>query len=186
MKGRRSRYLRFCRLRSSIDSSVVNMLRTSAVALGLLASVSVAAPLVAKDCNSSAAAPVAHVKNGSYAGVHSPEYNQDFFLGIPYAQPPVGDLRFKNPVSLNESWTGQKQATQYSKAVCIVPANVVSMGSFVLTKCVVLWLWFRSVELRGIRGLPVPQCGSSRWIRKPKSSCSLLDPRRRFLRGLWW
>lgn len=32
------------------------------------------------------AAPVVAVKNGSYAGIHSAEYNQDFFLGMPYAQ----------------------------------------------------------------------------------------------------
>jgi hypothetical protein len=31
-------------------------------------------------------APVVAVKNGSYAGIHSTEYNQDFFLGMPYAQ----------------------------------------------------------------------------------------------------
>ncbi|KAJ3957828.1 hypothetical protein N0V92_005580 [Colletotrichum tropicale] len=31
-------------------------------------------------------APVVAVKNGSYAGIHSAEYNQDFFLGIPYAK----------------------------------------------------------------------------------------------------
>lgn len=33
-----------------------------------------------------AAAPVATIKNGSYSGVHSSSYSQDFFLGIPYAQ----------------------------------------------------------------------------------------------------
>lgn len=31
-------------------------------------------------------APIVTVKNGSYAGVHNSFYNQDFFLGIPYAQ----------------------------------------------------------------------------------------------------
>jgi hypothetical protein len=30
--------------------------------------------------------PVVTVKNGSYSGVYNPTYNQDFFLGIPYAQ----------------------------------------------------------------------------------------------------
>lgn len=33
-----------------------------------------------------AAAPVVAVKNGSYEGVYSPEYDQDFFLGMRYAQ----------------------------------------------------------------------------------------------------
>ena len=31
-------------------------------------------------------ARVVVLKNGSYSGVYSPGYNQDFFLGIPYAQ----------------------------------------------------------------------------------------------------
>lgn len=30
--------------------------------------------------------PTAAVKNGTYAGVYSAKYDQDFFLGIPYAQ----------------------------------------------------------------------------------------------------
>lgn len=31
-------------------------------------------------------APVVTVKNGTYSGVYSDEYDQDFFLGMPYAQ----------------------------------------------------------------------------------------------------
>jgi hypothetical protein len=58
--------------------------------------------------------PVATTKNGSFAGLYSSEYNQDFFLGVPYAQPPVGGLRFKIPQSLNSTWTGTKNAQEYS------------------------------------------------------------------------
>lgn len=60
--------------------------------------------------------PTATVKNGTYNGVYNPKYNQDFFLGIPYAQPPVGDLRFRNPVSLNSSWQAPVDATEFSPA----------------------------------------------------------------------
>ncbi|TKA57026.1 hypothetical protein B0A49_09733, partial [Cryomyces minteri] len=56
-----------------------------------------------------------HLQNGSYYGVHSSSYNQDFFLGIPFAQPPLGELRFTNPQSLNQSWANAVPATQYAK-----------------------------------------------------------------------
>ncbi|GMF30337.1 unnamed protein product [Phytophthora lilii] len=58
--------------------------------------------------------PTVTVKNGSYYGVHQETYNQDLFLGMPYAQPSVGDLRFRIPQSLNTTWSGSKNATEYS------------------------------------------------------------------------
>jgi hypothetical protein len=33
-----------------------------------------------------ASSPFVTLKNGSYAGLYSPEYDQDFFLGMPYAK----------------------------------------------------------------------------------------------------
>lgn len=35
-------------------------------------------------------APVATVKNGTYQGRYEPAYGTDYFLGMPFAQPPVG------------------------------------------------------------------------------------------------
>lgn len=60
--------------------------------------------------------PIVTLRNGSYFGIHSHHYNQDFFLGIPFAQPPVGDLRLRVPASLNTSWTGVRNATEYGPA----------------------------------------------------------------------
>lgn len=82
------------------------MLRLAALALTLHASLA--------SCNYHTEAPTVKVKNGTYLGHHSVEYNQDFFLGVPYAQPPVGGLRFRDPVSLNRSWTDARPATNYS------------------------------------------------------------------------
>jgi carboxylesterase type B len=68
------------------------------------------------------AAPTATIKNGSVIGVHSTEYNQDYFLGIPFAQPPVGANRFRAPQPINSTWSAPFQATKY-------PAACVGYGS---------------------------------------------------------
>lgn len=70
----------------------------------------------APDPNSDRDVPIVTLRNGSYFGIHSNRYRQDFFLGIPFAQPPVGDLRLRLPASLNTTWTGIRNATEYSPA----------------------------------------------------------------------
>jgi hypothetical protein len=77
-------------------------------------------------------APVVNVLNGSYTGVHNEFYNQDLFLGIPYAQPPVGDLRFRAPFSLNSTWNGTRAAMKYSDIVSRKP-QLTSMLLIVLS-----------------------------------------------------
>ncbi|PYH85256.1 alpha/beta-hydrolase, partial [Aspergillus uvarum CBS 121591] len=44
--------------------------------------------------------------------IHQPKWRQDYFFGIPYAQPPVDELRFRPPHSLNTSWVGEHNATE--------------------------------------------------------------------------
>ncbi|KAK6525129.1 hypothetical protein TWF694_005275 [Orbilia ellipsospora] len=45
--------------------------------------------------------PTVKIANGTVYGVHSNTWKQDFFLGIPFAQPPVGDLRFRPAQHIN-------------------------------------------------------------------------------------
>lgn len=62
----------------------------------------------------SISSPTVKVKNGTLRGLYNGEWDQDFFLGIPYAQPPVGELRFRWPQSLNSSYDGgTRDATEY-------------------------------------------------------------------------
>lgn len=76
------------------------------------------------------------IKNGSVSGVHNSFYNQDFFLGVPFAQPPVGELRFRNPQSINTTFGSALQATAYAPE-CIgyggdqvgYPESEVSVGA---------------------------------------------------------
>lgn len=60
-----------------------------------------------------AQAPTAQTLNGTYEGVYLSDWDQDAFLGIPYAQPPVGELRYRWPQSINSSFDGVRDATQY-------------------------------------------------------------------------
>jgi len=57
--------------------------------------------------------PKATVSNGTYEGLYLSDWNQDAFLGMPYAQPPVGQLRYRWPLPINESFNGVRKATQY-------------------------------------------------------------------------
>ncbi|RMY59482.1 hypothetical protein D0863_11918 [Hortaea werneckii] len=57
--------------------------------------------------------PTVTVKNGTLQGRYNEQWDQDFFLGIPYAQPPLGDLRFRWPQSIEEKWNGTRDATEY-------------------------------------------------------------------------
>ncbi|KAK8124579.1 uncharacterized protein PG998_000338 [Apiospora kogelbergensis] len=79
----------------------------------LLVSATAASPLASKLEDG---APRVTTKNGTLVGVHSPSYHQDFFLGVPFAQPPVGDLRFRNPQPINESWDGERAAQKLPPA----------------------------------------------------------------------
>lgn len=55
-------------------------------------------------------APRVHVKNGWLLGLAKPGVQA--FLGVPYAKPPLGDLRFLPPQPC-EDWQGDYPATQY-------------------------------------------------------------------------
>ncbi|KAL4916162.1 Alpha/Beta hydrolase protein [Aspergillus aurantiobrunneus] len=87
------------------------MLLEAFLGLSVLAVIGDAAP-------NGVSAPTVQVRNGTYAGVTNANYQQDFFLGIPYAQQPVGKLRFALPQSLNETWSEERAAKQYSD-ICV-------------------------------------------------------------------
>ena len=78
--------------------------------LGALSGVALSASISQRQADS---APTVTIQNGTVAGVHHAAYNQDFFLGVPFAEPPLGDLRFRAPEPLKEKWNGTLQATQY-------------------------------------------------------------------------
>jgi carboxylesterase type B len=92
------------------------------------------ATLVAAD-NS---APTVTVKNGSYYGLHQDSYAQDVFLGLPFAQPPVGSLRFANPQPLNETWSEARNATEYSPECYGYGSDQWVLGNILSEDCLTL------------------------------------------------
>lgn len=51
------------------------------------------------------------IANGTVQGGKCPQADINFFLSIPYAEPPVGDLRFAAPKTYNHSFNGTYNAT---------------------------------------------------------------------------
>ncbi|POM57384.1 Triacylglycerol Lipase, partial [Phytophthora palmivora] len=82
--------------------------------------------------------PTVTIKNGSYYGVYQETYDQDLFLGMPYAQPPVGDLRFRNPESLNTTWSEAKNATEYSPECYGYGSDQWVLGNVVSEDCLTI------------------------------------------------
>lgn len=56
---------------------------------------------------------LARTANGTYRGLHSVERDQYLFLGMPYALPPVGTLRFAAPRHIESSWQDIRTAQAY-------------------------------------------------------------------------
>ncbi|KAH7386387.1 Alpha/Beta hydrolase protein [Cadophora sp. MPI-SDFR-AT-0126] len=58
--------------------------------------------------------PKVTVINGTWRGLYLPAFHEDVFLGIPFAAPPVGDLRLRHPRPYGQKWKGIRAATQRS------------------------------------------------------------------------
>ncbi len=57
-------------------------------------------------------APVA-TANGLIAGTYSEDHTVEIYTGIPYARPPVGELRWRPPVE-PDSWEGVRECTYFA------------------------------------------------------------------------
>ena len=64
-------------------------------------------------CFASAGKPEVKVETGLLHG--ATEYNMNVFKGIPYAAPPVGDLRWRPPQPA-ASWSGTRDASKFGNS----------------------------------------------------------------------
>ena len=56
---------------------------------------------------------IVHVSQGDLTGVYTADRKVEVYAGIPYAEPPVGDLRWKEPVPAG-SWEGVLKADHFA------------------------------------------------------------------------
>ncbi|KAM0165000.1 hypothetical protein ACHAPG_000249 [Botrytis cinerea] len=82
--------------------------------------------------------PTVSVLNGTYYGTYLPTYDEDIFLGIPFAQPPVGPLRFNPPQSLNTTWDTPRNATEYSPECIGYGSDNWILGNIISEDCLTL------------------------------------------------
>ena len=106
-----------------------------AMAAALLLSASLMS--VAQD----AAGPVVKIAAGSVQGKLLPKADEAVFKGIPYAQPPVGDLRWREPQPV-KAWKGVRSAAEYG-APCAQIDSGWNKNSAVLSSedCLYLNVW---------------------------------------------
>jgi len=69
---------------------------------------------------------------GTFQGFANATAGFEAWLGVPYAQPPVGKLRFKAPVSITRPFKGVQDATSFGDA-CPQPVSFASARRPMLT-----------------------------------------------------
>jgi para-nitrobenzyl esterase len=66
--------------------------------------------------------------NGILESTSAPKDGVRNFKGIPFAQPPVGDLRWREPQPV-KNWTGARNADHFGPGACSAPHPAPTIGS---------------------------------------------------------
>ncbi len=96
----------------------------------------------------------ARVDNGILEGLYDVTDGLQLYLGVPYARPPVGELRWKAPQAL-ESWSGVRPAKAFGSTPVqgIVFGDMHARSSGMSEDCLYLNVW--TPAKRNTTGLPV-------------------------------
>lgn len=96
----------------------------------------------------------AKVENGTIEGLYDTKTGLQYYLGVPFAKPPVGDLRWKAPQALG-NWTGVKQTKAFGPRAIQAPVfgDMGFRSNGISEDCLYLNVW--SPAKRNTSGLPV-------------------------------
>jgi len=94
------------------------------------------------------------IENGTIEGLYDTKAGLQTYFGIPFAKPPVGDLRWKAPQPL-DNWTGVKETKAFGPRAVqgIVFGDMNSRSNGISEDCLYLNVW--SPAKRNVSGLPV-------------------------------
>lgn len=94
------------------------------------------------------------IDNGTIEGLYDTKTGLQYYLGIPFAKPPVGDLRWKAPQPA-DNWTGVKQTKTFGPRPVqgIVFGDMNSRSNGISEDCLYLNVW--TPARRNTTGLPV-------------------------------
>lgn len=96
----------------------------------------------------------AKVENGMIEGLFDTKSGLQLYFGVPYAKPPVGNLRWKAPQPL-DNWTGVKVTKAFGPRAVQAPifGDMSFRSAGISEDCLYLNVW--SPAKKGISGLPV-------------------------------
>ncbi|KAF8517683.1 alpha/beta-hydrolase [Hysterangium stoloniferum] len=90
---------------------------------------------------------------GTFRGVSNSTSQIDIWRGIPYAQAPVGNLRFKSPVAITTPFEGIQDASKFGDA-CSQPVSDLTAGVAISENCLFLNI-FRPSSVTSKAKVPV-------------------------------
>jgi para-nitrobenzyl esterase len=96
----------------------------------------------------------AKVENGVIEGLYDTKSSLQLYLGVPFAKPPVGNLRWKAPQPL-DNWTGVKETKAFGprSVQAIVFGDMHARSNGISEDCLYLNVW--TPATRNTKGLPV-------------------------------
>lgn len=103
--------------------------------------------LVASQVMAADRVPTVHVQAGTLAGTHVAAADLDEFKGIPYAAPPVGELRWRPPQPV-AAWTGVRAASRFGPRCMQRPvySDMVFRSAGMSEDCLYLNVWTPRIQ----------------------------------------